>query len=746
MSADDQRSTLDVGKILAAIPNLTQFFNAVIGSVSDPNSQPTTTNSGNSSSTTQSNVPNGVTDDDGRGRDDGTRPVVPEDKCRSLFNQVEKLHRDLKHAERALQRLVSLEESVGSLFGSLVGQSRELEGLLKATTTALDNGQGLDASKLQNKEVKEKFRSLSDIVTQLKSQIPSMYPVSNQGFPHNIGKVPHFNPYYIVGGNEMADMRDRVLACGYFRNLLKDYESAFESLSSQAKPCLLCFSVFPENMVVRKRLLVYWWIGEGLIDPQKPGEKTVDDVLRELIEKGFVEPVVKKRRVVGFRLDTLVRFAVIRISEEKEFLCFDEMGVPTEKVSRSFRVCLATKESEEPSRLRLISAEGTEVDKLQTLFNVNDPYPDFKAEWFSKLRNLLVLHLGSLQDSAEHHIEVEDTDFLKGLKNIKRLKYLSLQGISRIVEIPSSICSLSSLRVLDLSSCHNMELLPKSMGTLKLLTHLDISGCYLLDHIPKELNLLSELQVLKGFIIGDSGIGDACLLEDLTKLQKLKKLSITTSREDFPRENELDVLQGFVSLKNLTITWAVKLSKVKTKKHSVPGEIPAKSSHATTVKSAGKGHSKKKGENPVPATEASQKASAAWRRALRELRRKKLEKLELQCFPGSMPPAWLCEGRLKPQKKLYISGGNLQSLGPVEGESVEWDVKILRLKFLSELRMDWGELKKSFPKLIYLEKIKCPKLTFFPCDQSGVWINKALEDKDLKDLELAWSLLWRRID
>ncbi|KAI4342944.1 hypothetical protein MLD38_027505 [Melastoma candidum] len=82
----------------------------------------------------------------------------------------------------------------------------------------------------------------------------------------------------------------------------------------------------------------------------------------------------------------------------------------------------------------------------------------------------------------------------------------------------------------------------------------------------------------------------------------------------------------------------------------------------------------------------------------------------------------------------------------MDEKTVKWDVKILCLKFLSELRMDWTELQKSFPKLIYLEKIKCPKLTFFPCDKGGVWINKSLEDKDLTDLGLAWSLLWRRMD
>ncbi|KAI4342943.1 hypothetical protein MLD38_027504 [Melastoma candidum] len=576
MSADDQRSTLDVKGIISLIPNLTQFVADVIA-ISNPNPQTpaaSTTDGqlvsaipsgrrhgGISSSGTQSNAPNREAGDD-----EGRHPMVTEDNYRSLYNQVDKLFRDLKHVERSLQRLVSLEESVGSQFGTLVRQSRELEDLLKVPTISPQNGRRLDASKLQDTDVLEKFRSLNNMVTQIQDQIP-------------------------------------------FISFLEDYQCSYESLSGEAKSCLLCFSVFAENTVVRKRLLAYWWIGEGFVDPKNPGDKTVDGILRELMGKGFVEPLVRKRRIVGFMLNPLVRFAVIKIAEEKGFLCFDEMGVPTGKISPSSQVCLTTKELEEPSRLKLVGDKTTKVEQLQTMFNVNDPFPDFKAKWFSKLRNLLVLHLGCLQDSAEHHIEVEDTDFLKGLKNMKRLKYLSLQGISRIVEIPGSVCSLSSLRVLDLNSCHNMELLPKSMGTLKQLTHLDLSGCYLLDHIPKELNLLTELQVLKGFIIG-SGAGDACLLEDLIKLKRLKKFSIITSREDFPRGDELNVLLGFVALTNLDYNM---------------------------------GH-KKKHENSAPVT--SQKTSANWdkergaveavtvvNKLINHEKMETLEKLELRCFP-----------------------------------------------------------------------------------------------------------------
>ncbi|KAI6703857.1 hypothetical protein NL676_012993 [Syzygium grande] len=260
-----------------------------------------------------------------------------------------------------------------------------------------------------------------------------------------------------------------------------------------SKLCLMCFTVFPENAVLRKRLLVNWWIGEGLVDP---GEARVDDIFKELIAKGFVEPVLKKRKVIGFKMDPLVRACLVRSEGES---------------SRERLTKIANLDPEEKS-----TANATlNLEKLQTIFNVNDPYPDFKLDWLSKLKNLHVLYLGSWQDLANHHIEVEGTEFLKGLKHMKHLQFLSLQGISRISELPDSICKLTSLKILDLNACHNLELLPTKIGALKKLTHLDISQCYL-DHIPKELSLLKQLQVLKGFVIGDSiSADDSCTLEDL---------------------------------------------------------------------------------------------------------------------------------------------------------------------------------------------------------------------------------------
>jgi Leucine-rich repeat (LRR) protein len=94
----------------------------------------------------------------------------------------------------------------------------------------------------------------------------------------------------------------------------------------------------------------------------------------------------------------------------------------------------------------------------------------------------------------------------------------------------------------------------------------------------------------------------------------------------------------------------------------------------------------------------------------------KLQKLDLKCYPCEGPPSWLQPRNLPNLKKLYIRGGTLQNLSPDEWKNVE----VLRLKFLSNLKMDYKKLRSSFPSLIYLENFKCPKLTYFPCNENGV--------------------------
>ncbi|KAH7856200.1 hypothetical protein Vadar_033850 [Vaccinium darrowii] len=156
------------------------------------------------------------------------------------------------------------------------------------------------------------------------------------------------------------------------------------------------------------------------------------------------------------------------------------------------------------------------------LINVGDAIINCKPQIFENMNHIQSLYLGRWQSSSMHHFELADTKILLGLKKLNSLMFLSLQGISLITKLPTSILELNDLKILDLRACHNLEVIPDKIGLLKKLTHLDMFECYFLEHMPDSLAQLSNLEVLKGFFIGEFK-KQSCTLLDLLKLLKLIK-------------------------------------------------------------------------------------------------------------------------------------------------------------------------------------------------------------------------------
>ncbi|MBA0689509.1 hypothetical protein Goari_007235 [Gossypium aridum] len=407
-----------------------------------------------------------------------------------------------------------------------------------------------------------------------------------------------------------------------------------------------------------------------------------------------------------------------------------------------------------PDREKLMSASH-QIDKLQTLFNLSKQFPDLPTEWFSKMTGIQVLYLGRWEATKARHIEVEDIEFLKGFKNMKNLRLLSLQGISGIPKLPTTLCKLENLRILDLRACHDLEKLPDRIGSLKKLTYLDLSECYLLDYIPQQLNKLSELQVLKGFVILEAK--NSCTLDDLSELLSLRKLSVNVNTTKFNIDEAGDALAKFQKLEKLRIAWGwggmpgkedstldssseQQQSKTKKKQASSISSAAAKASTDKVNKGEDKGNRERSAV--AAAGEANSKTAKLggglrgtanialmakkWRRlSMKEREPQNLEglerlvKLDLQCFPRSEPPTWLVPRKMKKLTNLSIRGGRLGYLNHEDGQ--KWNADTLRLKFLVNFKMNWKEMQQRFPNLKYLENLRCPRITFCPCDANGVW-------------------------
>ncbi|KAL4602390.1 hypothetical protein ACB092_10G050000 [Castanea dentata] len=568
----------------------------------------------------------------------------------------------------------------------------------------------------------------------------------------------------------------------------KEIQQIFDGLEKTKMFLLSCFTVFPENAVVKRRIFVYWGLGVDLLFPpgteeittgegnslhrsvtdkknKKTPEEIVDSILEEFQEKGLIEAATKKRKqrqhVKSYKMHSIVRSAVIHIckqlEEKDKFFDYDKKGnvlpqrdwasdsdevVESVLLPECSRMCLLTAEEHEQfSETKPSKAEGlsplTQISdeylgKIVTLFNVNEPFPDLElawlakpkdkkkkqsinkepsaVDWLSKMKSAKVVCLGSWPGSAKPHIEVESIEFLKGLANSEDLRFLSLQGVSRITELPDSIGKHSNLEILDLKECHNLEMLSEEITKLKKLRYLDLSDCYLLARMPKGLGALSKLVVLKGFVISNTQRKDSGTLKELEGLKKLRKLTINASSEAFPTEVDLHALQelGKNALRKLTIAWGAEPNKadLKTevpKNGNVAKQTP-KCLHFLLSSLVPK-PSETKVISPTPTSTKLPE---------------ELEKLDLQCFPMSKAK-WLTPNSLPHLKKLYIRGGNLATQEDLD-KKIWSEVKTLRLKYLRDLKMNWIKMNESFPQLKYLEKVKCPGITLCPCDEHGVWM------------------------
>ncbi|KAH6810019.1 hypothetical protein C2S51_027802 [Perilla frutescens var. frutescens] len=364
-------------------------------------------------------------------------------------------------------------------------------------------------------QVADKLERIKQDVGNLKTFISTAaIPTPNQSPDHRDRRQSVAEELADIGSDE-----DKILEADGELELSAVFES---QESSRLKKYLLSLTVFPAKTAIKKRPLIYWWMGEGLVKEEIEG----DNIFEELLKKGYIRPTTTTSFTV---YPPVRRFLMSRISKG-------------EHISNG----------EQRALLGPNHTSGENEDQLVvTVLNVGQKYLGTKLEnSLTKWRKLQAAQLGRWQDSATHHIEAEQ-DFdriFDALASQKQLKYLSLRGISRIETLPRSIKKLTTLEILDLRACHNLEKLPREISELKKLTHLDVSECYLLDSMPKGLERLSHLQVLKGFVVSDS-----CKIRDVAQnLKKLRKLSMRVGNQG---KDKLAGIGDFKDLKILTISW-----------------------------------------------------------------------------------------------------------------------------------------------------------------------------------------------
>ncbi|XP_024316225.1 uncharacterized protein LOC104584275 isoform X2 [Brachypodium distachyon] len=302
-----------------------------------------------------------------------------------------------------------------------------------------------------------------------------------------------------------------------------------------------------------------------------------------------------------------------------------------------------------------------EFEKKLVILNINAhvyrlPEPLLQSKLADRLQ---VLQLGQWWNTDnETYMEVEALETLSAIGNLKKLRYLGLRGLSKLTRLPSGVKQLQQLAILDARGCQNLVKVPSStVKPLKALTLLDLSECYMLEHIGNGVTALTELRVFKGFVFGvGKRQSDACRLQHLAKLKKLRKLSLNVTTDADVEKDEMAQLGKLTSVTSLTVTW---------------GEWP--------IFLLGAG----------PEDQRVKQLLDKWTGLVLP---PGLEKLDARCYPtgGEMPVTKWLKGKDAPMKlkKLYVRGGDVERLDIPARNSIE----TLRLRFLNKFRMKWNDL------------------------------------------------------
>lgn len=111
---------------------------------------------------------------------------------------------------------------------------------------------------------------------------------------------------------------------------IDDKGEEFDKLPVTYKNCLLCLSFFPLGTEISKRVLIYWWIGEGFVASTqgKTAEEAGEEYFRELLGHEFIHPVYNKRSgtIIKCSINPWIHWMLISKARKINFFDFDETG------------------------------------------------------------------------------------------------------------------------------------------------------------------------------------------------------------------------------------------------------------------------------------------------------------------------------------------------------------------------------------------------------------------------------------
>ncbi|KAF6991233.1 hypothetical protein CFC21_008339 [Triticum aestivum] len=286
--------------------------------------------------------------------------------------------------------------------------------------------------------------------------------------------------------------------------LTKILSLSYFDLPHPMRTCLLYFSAFPEDHIIKKRNLIHKWIAEGFIheEPHRSAYGVGESYFYGFINRSLIQAHdIKYGQVETCKVhDIILDFITCKASEENFMTTYGD--AEHRKKHKIRRLSVMSRYSE----MAAVPGDLSHVRSLAMFGN-------FGQNSLLSFPALRVLDLGECRDLENSH--------LTNIGKLFLLKYLRL-GSDKITELPCKIGDLQYLETLDIKGT-TIAKLPSTITRLQRLTRLYVENCAnLSDGIIGQLQSLEELENVH---VCPSRI--KMPLVELDKLTNLRTLSVS---------------------------------------------------------------------------------------------------------------------------------------------------------------------------------------------------------------------------
>nr|GME05163.1 disease resistance protein RPM1-like [Ipomoea batatas] len=245
---------------------------------------------------------------------------------------------------------------------------------------------------------------------------------------------------------------------------------SYYDLPYYLKYCFLYLSIFPEDVIINKNIVIRLWIAEGFVreNNQQVKEEVAEAYLNELLHRNLIILAKKGRdgRMSGFRVHDILREVIL-----------------SKLVEQNFTTIVTEQNTESSNNFRRLAIHK---------------FDDHILEYTSSK-----LHLRSLQ-----FFEPLSSSALSSLSKMFTAKYIPLKVLdlrgAELEEIPEEVFNLFQLKYLSLRRT-KLRSVSKSIGRLQNLETLDLKHTDVIE-LPAELLKLCKLRHLLVYRYQDTWI------------------------------------------------------------------------------------------------------------------------------------------------------------------------------------------------------------------------------------------------